>query len=66
MTVEWTDIADKAPDEDANVLVTNKYVDKRYVTVAYRHRPFWLGSESHEILLGEVVAWSELPEPSSL
>lgn len=66
MKVEWIGIADKAPDEGTNVLVTNEYVGKRDVTAAYRHGPFWLGSESHEILLGEVVALTELPEPSSL
>lgn len=66
MKVDWIDIADKAPDEGANVLVTNEYVGKRYVTAAYRHGPFWLGSESHEVLLGDVVAWCALPEPSSL
>jgi hypothetical protein len=66
MIVDWISIADKAPGEGTNVLVTNEYSGKRYVTAAYRHGPFWLGSESHEILLGDVVAWSELPEPSSL
>jgi hypothetical protein len=66
MKIEWIGIADKTPDEGTNVLVTNEYVGKRYVTAAYRHGPFWLGPESHEILLGDVVAWTELPEPSSL
>ena len=66
MQVEWISIADKAPDDGADVLVTTEYAGKRYVTAAHRHGPFWLGSESHEVLLGEVVAWIELPEPSTL
>ena len=65
MKVEWISIADKAPDEGTNVLVTTEYVGKRYVTVAHRYGAFWLGSVSHEILLGDVVAWTELPEASS-
>ncbi len=66
MNIEWISIADRAPDEGTDVLVTTEYTGKRYVTAAHRHGPFWLGSESHEVLLGEVVAWTELPEPSSL
>ena len=64
MKVEWISVADRVPDESVDVLVSTKYVDKRYVSVGHRHGPFWLGSESHEVLLGEVVAWTELPEPA--
>ncbi len=46
--------------------MTTEYAGKRYVTAAYRHGSFWLGAESHEVLLGDVVAWSDLPEPSTL
>jgi hypothetical protein len=66
MKVEWINVEDRAPDESVDVLVTTKYVDKRYVTVGHRHGIFWLGSESHEVLLGEVVAWTELPEPADI
>ena len=66
MKVEWISIADKAPDEGTNVLVTTEYTGKRFVTAAHRYGPFWLGSESQEILLGDVVAWTELPEPATL
>ncbi|MDH3739667.1 MAG: DUF551 domain-containing protein [Alphaproteobacteria bacterium] len=66
MTVEWIAVADRAPEEGTNVLVTNEYAGNRYVTAAYRHGAFWLGSESHEVLLGDVVAWTELPEPASI
>ncbi|MGY9002956.1 MAG: hypothetical protein ACKVIF_07180 [Rhodospirillales bacterium] len=66
MKVEWINVEDQAPADGADVLVTTKYVDKRYVTVGHRHGPFWLGSESHEVLLGEVVAWTELPDPSDI
>ncbi|MBT3767969.1 MAG: DUF551 domain-containing protein [Rhodospirillaceae bacterium] len=64
MKVEWISVEDRVPDESVDVLVSTKYVDKRYVSVGHRHGPFWLGSESHEVLLGEVVAWTELPEPA--
>ncbi len=64
--MEWIRIADKAPDEGTDVLVTTEYNGKRYVTAAHRFGPFWLGSESHEVLLGDVVAWTNLPEPASL
>ncbi len=63
MNVEWIRIADKAPDEGADVIVTTEYAGKRYVAMGHRHGPFWLGSESHEVLLGDVVAWAALPEP---
>ena len=66
MKIDWINIADTAPDEGTDVLVTTEYIGKRYVTVGHRHGPFWLGSESHEVLLGDVVAWSELPEPWAL
>lgn len=66
MQVEWISVADKLPDDGTNVLVTTEYAGKRYVTAAHRHGPFWLGSESHEVLLGEVVAWTDLPEPAAL
>ena len=64
MKVEWISVEDRVPDESVDVLVSTKYVDKRYVSVGHRHGPFWPGSESHEVLLGEVVAWTELPEPA--
>jgi hypothetical protein len=66
MKVEWISVEDRVPDESVDVLVSTKYVDKRYVSVGHRHGPFWLGSESHEVLLGEVVAWTELPEPADI
>ena len=53
MKVEWISVEDRVPDESVDVL-----------SVGHRHGPFWLGSESHEVLLGEVVAWTELPEPA--
>ncbi len=66
MKVGWISVEDRVPDESVDVLVSTKYVDKRYVSVGHRHGPFWLGSESHEVLLGEVVAWTELPDPADI
>lgn len=66
MIVEWISITDKTPDDGTNVLVTTEYAGKRYVTVAYSYGSFWLGADSHEVLLGDIVAWAALPEPATL
>lgn len=66
MQVDWIKAADTLPGDGVDVLVTTEYAGKRYVAAAHRHGPFWLGSESHEVLLGDVVAWADLPEPSTL